>query len=198
MRIARDLHDDIGSALGSITLMSETANRQLTKASAEVEVADVFTRIGNSAQSTLESMDDIIWSINPDKDKMGDLVIRMREFAIPLLEAKEISFKFKVNAADYKKLPMNLRKNVFLIFKESIFNAVKHAECTKVIIATEIRNNIFCLEVRDDGKGFDPALPSKRNGLRNMKKRSDLLDGALAVETSPSRGTRIHFTCPIK
>ncbi len=198
MRIARDLHDDIGSALGSINLMSETANRRLAKAPLNSEVAEVFQRIGYSAQSTLESMDDIIWSINPDKDKLGDLVVRMREFAIPLLEAKEIEFDFKVNAADYRKLTMDFRKNIFLIFKEAIFNTVKHAQCTSVSITTEIRNNIFCLQVEDNGIGFDPDKPTNRNGIKNMEKRSRMLGGILSIGKPPQGGTKMEFKCLIK
>jgi signal transduction histidine kinase len=198
LRIARDLHDDIGSALGSINLMTETANRRLAKSSAPTEVAEVFNKIGHSAQSTLESMDDIVWSINPDKDRVGDLLVRMREFAIPMLEARDIQFEFKVNAIDYKKLSMNLRKNIFLIFKEAIFNTLKHARCTEVLIVTEIQNNIFFLQVSDNGQGFDPRNPSTRNGLRNMQKRSDSLDGELKIRSLPAPGTTISFRCPIK
>jgi signal transduction histidine kinase/ligand-binding sensor domain-containing protein len=198
LRIARDLHDDVGSALGSINLMSETANRRLSKAVTNTEVASVFNKIGQSAQTTLESMDDIIWSINPDKDKFGDLLVRMREFAIPLLEAKDISFIFKVNASDYRKLPMNMRKNVFLLFKEAIFNVIKHADCTEVDILTEVKNNFFHLRVVDNGKGFDPELPSERNGLRNMRKRSELLNGALVIKSHSPGGTFMDFHCNIK
>ena len=198
LRIARDLHDDIGSALGSINLMSETAHRRLEKSKSSTEVATMFTRIGHSAQTTLESMDDIIWSINPEKDKVGDLVVRMREFAIPLLEAKEIAFDFKVNAEDYKKLPMNLRKNIFLIFKEAIFNIIKHADCTQVSIRTEIKNNRFCLSVKDNGKGFNLDHHTERNGLRNMKKRSELIGGKLRIDSMRDKGTTLEFQCLIK
>ena len=198
MRIARDLHDDIGSALGSINLMSETAHRRIEKTKSSSEVAGMFTRIGHSAQTTLESMDDIIWSINPEKDKLGDLVIRMREFAIPLMEAKEIAFDFKVNAADYKKLSMNFRKNIFLIFKEAIFNVIKHSDCTTVGIVTEIRNNVFCLLVKDNGKGFDLDLQTERNGLRNMKKRSEIIGGNLRIDSVRGKGTTLEFRCLIK
>ena len=198
LRIARDLHDDIGSALGSINLMSETANRRLTKSIAAPEVTEVFNKIGHSAQTTLESMDDIVWSINPDKDKVGDLLVRMREFAIPLLEAREIKFEFKVNAADYRKLPMNLRKNIFLIFKEAIFNIIKHAGSTQVEIITEIKNSQFFLCVKDNGKGFDPFQASTRNGLKNMQKRADLVDGKLLIQSLPALGTSIRFSCLIK
>jgi len=198
LRIARDLHDDIGSALGSINLMSETANRRLAKNGAVTEVAETFNKIGNSAQTTLESMDDIIWSINPDKDRIEDLLIRMREYAIPLLEAKDIAFEFKVNAADYKKLPMNLRKNVFLIFKEAIYNIIKHADCSRVVVVTEIKNNGFHLDISDDGKGFDPDAPTQRNGVRNMEKRAAMIGGTLKIARSERGGTTLQFRCLIK
>jgi len=192
------LHDDIGSALGSINLMSETANRRLAKNGAVTEVAETFNKIGNSAQTTLESMDDIIWSINPDKDRIEDLLIRMREYAIPLLEAKDIAFEFKVNAADYKKLPMNLRKNVFLIFKEAIYNIIKHADCSRVVVVTEIKNNGFHLDISDDGKGFDPDAPTQRNGVRNMEKRTAMIGGTLKIARSEQGGTTLQFRCLIK
>lgn len=198
LRIARDLHDDIGSALGSINLMSETANRRLAKNGAVTEVAETFNKIGNSAQTTLESMDDIIWSINPDKDRFEDLLIRMREYAIPLLEAKDIAFEFKVNAADYRKLPMNLRKNVFLIFKEAIYNSIKHADCTTLVVVTEIKNNGFHLDITDDGKGFDPDMPTQRNGIRNMQKRTAMIGGTLKIARSECGGTTLQFRCLIK
>ncbi|HKP32294.1 MAG TPA: two-component regulator propeller domain-containing protein [Chitinophagaceae bacterium] len=198
LRIARDLHDDIGSALGSINLLSETANRRLARVDTQQEAAATFGKIGSFAQTTLESMDDIIWSINPDKDKVEDLLVRMREFAIPLLEAKGIAFDFQLRAADYKKLSMNLRKNVFLIFKEALFNVVKHSESTKVHIATEIRGHQFYLLVRDNGKGFDPDVPTERNGLKNLNKRTELLDGKLVIATSQGNGTTVELVCPIR
>jgi len=198
MRIARDLHDDIGSALGSINLMSETAHRRLDKTKSNAEIAGMFTRIGHSAQTTLESMDDIIWAINPEKDKLGDLLVRMREFAIPLLEAKEIGFEFKMKAADYKKLPMNLRKNIFLIFKESIFNVIKHADCNTVDIVTETRNNMFYLLVKDNGKGFNLLRQTDRNGLKNMKKRNEMIGGNLRIDSITGVGTTVEFSCLIK
>ena len=143
-------------------------------------------------------MDDIIWSINPEKDNLGDLLVRMREFAIPLLEAKEIEFEFKVNATDYKKLPMNLRKNIFLIFKEAIFNIIKHADCSTVGIVTEMKNNMFYLLVKDNGKGFNLVHQTERNGLRNMKKRSEMIGGHLRIDSVKGKGTTLEFRCLVK
>ena len=198
LRIARDLHDDIGSALGSINLMSETANRKLSNAASKEEAAVAFKKISHFAHSTLESMDDIIWSINPDKDKFGDLILRMREFVIPLLEENNIEFDFKVNADDYTKLSMNLRRNLFLIFKEAIFNIAKHSGCSRVNIKIEIINKRLFMRVDDNGKGFDPTTPTQRNGLKNMQERAVLLAGKLRIDTMKGRGTSLVFECPIR
>jgi signal transduction histidine kinase len=142
-------------------------------------------------------MDDIIWSINPEKDKVKDLLVRMREFAIPLLEGKNISFSFQASVADYQKLSMNLRKNVFLIFKEAIFNIVKHAGASKVQISTAIKNNVFHLSVSDDGNGFNPTTPTQRNGVKNMYKRAESLNGRLSIDSGAS-GTTLELQCHVK
>ncbi|HYC30334.1 MAG TPA: triple tyrosine motif-containing protein, partial [Chitinophagaceae bacterium] len=114
VNIARDLHDDIGSALGSINLLSENATRRLATTKSVEEVAGVFQKIGYSAQSMLDSMDDIIWTINPEKDSLQDLLIRMREFAIPLLEARNIRFDINMNAAEGVKPSMEIKRNIYL------------------------------------------------------------------------------------
>ena len=198
LRIARDLHDDIGSALGSINLMSETANRKLSKTAPNEDVAVAFRKISHFAHTTLESMDDIIWSINPDKDKVGDLLLRMREFVIPLLEENNIEFDFKAEADNSSKLPMILRRNLFLIFKEAIFNIAKHSGCSRVIINLEINNKQLLLNVHDNGKGFDPSTPTQRNGLKNVRERASLLGGELKISSSKEQGTKIAFKCPIR
>ena len=198
LRIARDLHDDIGSALGSINLMSETANRKLSKAGVTDDAAVAFKKISHYAHTTLESMDDIIWSINPDKDRVGDLLLRMREFVIPVLEESHIEFDFKIQADDHEKLPMNLRRNLFLIFKEAIFNIAKHSACSRVSINLQINNKRLLLNVYDNGKGFDSSIPTHRNGLKNMQERANLLGGELNVNTKNGKGTTIVFRCPIR
>ena len=196
--IARDLHDDIGSALGSINILSKTANRKLQKTLSTEEIAVTFNKIGESAQTTLDSMDDIIWTINPEKDKLEDLIVRMREFAIPLLEARDILFSFELASADNESVPMNARRNIFLIFKEAIHNIIKHADCTSVNIITGIRNNQFMLQVTDNGKGFEPEAQSNRHGLQNMFHRAASSNGKLSIESIPEGGTRVLFTVKIK
>ena len=197
LNIARDLHDDIGSTLGSINLLSKTATRRLDKNVSAEEITPVFEKIGRSAENTLEAMDDIVWSINPEKDKVEDVVIRMREFAIPLLEAKDIEFSFVVEGAKDIAIPMHLRRNAFLIFKELIHNIIKHSEAGKVVIRLQADNNRLKLQVTDNGKGFDPGAPTRRNGLKNMTSRAEMVGGNVRFATSDN-GTETLFEAPIR
>ena len=193
LNIARDLHDDIGSALGSINLLSENANRHLSAHKPADEVAGTFQKIGYSAQMVLDSMDDIIWAINPEKDSLKDLLIRMREFAIPLMEAKSIQFSMNMQAEEDMKPSMELKRNIYLIFKEAIFNIVRHSESTKVEIDVLFGSKIFEMKIADNGKGFDRNILSSRNGLKNMKKRAGMSGADLQIDSKPGEGTVIKL-----
>lgn len=193
VNIARDLHDDIGSALGSINLLSENATRRLATTGSVNEVAGIFQKIGYSAQSMLDSMDDIIWTINPEKDSLEDLLIRMREFAIPLLEAKHIAFDIGMHAAEGVKPSMEIKRNIYLVFKEAIFNIVRHSGSTAVSIHAAFNARTFDLRITDNGKGFDENTPSSRNGIRNMRRRAQVSGAHLQIDTAPGAGTTIRF-----
>ena len=196
LTIAGDLHDDVGATLGSINLLSKTATRRLDKKLSPEEITPIFQKISQSAENTLEAMDDIVWSINPDKDKAQDLLIRMREFAIPLLEAKNIEFTFDIEGDIDRPIPMNLRRNAFLIYKECIHNIIKHSEATTVRVKVQLYQ-IFSLNIIDNGKGFDPQAPSGRNGLKNMHRRAEMVGGTLQI-ISLNGGTNILLTAPIR
>jgi signal transduction histidine kinase len=141
----------------------------------------------------LDSMDDIIWTINPEKDSLQDLLVRMREFAIPLLEAKNISFDINMNAAEGIKPSMEIKRNIYLIFKEAIFNVVRHSGSTHVSIKALFTQRSFNLTIADNGKGFNINSFSGRNGLKNMKKRADLSGASLHIESAPGEGATIRF-----
>ena len=193
LNIARDLHDDIGSALGSINLLSENANRNLATNQRVDEVASVFQKIGYSAQTVLDSMDDIIWSINPEKDSLSDLLVRMREFAIPLLETKNIKFDLDMQAPEGMKPSMELKRNLYLIFKEAITNIVRHAESTYVSIYLRFHSKTYELKIHDNGKGFNTDKPGMRNGVKNMQKRAIMSGAELSIVSGEDIGTTISL-----
>lgn len=197
LTIARDLHDDVGSALGSINILSKTAARRLNKNSSKENIAPLFQKIGQSAEDTLEAMDDIVWSINPEKDKLHDLFVRMREFAIPLLEAKNIHSNFMIEGNATQAIPMILRRNVFLIYKEAIHNILKHSNASAVEIKLQSMPQLLSLSITDNGCGFDQNQTNNRNGIKNIHNRSAMVKGTLAIHTS-DKGTGILFTAPIR
>ena len=142
-------------------------------------------------------MSDIVWSINPEKDKTHDLVIRMREFAIPLLEANNIVFDFTVAGNEEYPLPMNLRRTLFLIFKETIYNILKHAKASQVTIRLEIVQGKIVLKIEDNGQGFSTDIVSNRNGLKNIYSRAHSVGGTMQIDSSPS-GTVLEFTAMVR
>jgi signal transduction histidine kinase/ligand-binding sensor domain-containing protein len=196
LSIARDLHDDIGSTLGSINLLSKSAIRKFQNASTEESVS-VFEKIGQSAETTLDAMDDIVWTINPAKDKYQDMVVRMREFAIPLLEAGNIRFRFAISGNEEQSIPMHVRKNAFLIFKESIHNIIKHSNASEVGISLALSVSELSMNISDNGKGFNVGEASNRNGLKNMHYRSEAVGGSLKIVSSEI-GTKIFFVASLR
>jgi signal transduction histidine kinase len=197
LTIARDLHDDVGSTLGSINLLSKTAGRRLQQHSSSEEITPIFDRIGRSAENTLEAMDDIVWSINPDKDTVEDLVIRMREFCIPLLEAAAIDFNFQVEGDHSRPVPMNLRRNCFLVFKEAVNNLLRHAAATRVNILVQRTHQHLLVRIQDNGRGFEPGKPTQRNGLKNMEARMQQSGGSFSIETADT-GTTVLISAPVR
>ncbi len=187
-RIAADLHDDVSSTLSSISILSIILRKKVR----EDDSAVIVDEIGTNAQSMLERIDDIIWLVNPLNDKFENLGLRISEYAAPLFEAKDIHFTI-----DYPdrmlniRLPMETRRNVFLIAKESINNILKYAECRTAEIRFNQENGLMNMLIADDGVGFDPSVQTSRNGLKNMKHRAEKINGTIRIESGHSKGTRI-------
>ena len=188
LRIAADLHDDLGSTLSSIFLMSEMAGNENKQA----RLQEVLRKIGNDSRDILNSMDDIIWSVNPQDDSLASLIVRLREYAIPVCESKDIDLSMKVeDVARRVTLSMDERRNIFLITKEAINNAVKHSECTSLEVTFVVTHRQIEVFVIDDGRGFDPKSPSSRNGLVNMQRRALQIGSELRIDSKKGRGTAI-------
>ena len=189
-RIASDFHDDIGSALSSISIFSEVADKQLKQQLPTEQTREIIGHISFQSRAMLDAMDDIVWAVNPQNDHFNDLAIRMREFAIPLLEAKNIRFKINMEENILStRLRMEARKNIFLIFKESVNNIIKHADCSVMEVVVNKLNNQLELIISDNGKGFDINALHNRNGLKNMQKRAVEINGTINITSQPGSGT---------
>jgi len=194
-RIATDLHDDIGSSLTQIAIMSEVARKQ----GGEHSAADPLGHIADLSRELVDSMSDIVWAINPKRDQLGDLAQRMRRFVSDVLEAADIEVVFR--APQHWKdmsLSADVRREVFLIFKESVNNIARHAECHQVEVVVDLRGNQLLVELRDDGRGFQTEQDDGHgHGLASMRERARRLGGALEVRSEPGHGTTVTLTVPL-
>ncbi|HET8737980.1 MAG TPA: two-component regulator propeller domain-containing protein [Pricia sp.] len=196
-KVARDLHDDMGSTLSTINILSAMAKSKM--AGDSVASSNYLTKIAENSQRMMEAMDDIVWSIKPNNDSMQRVVARMREYATGMLEAKDIGFEFKVDECiNTLKLDMEARRDLFLIFKEAINNTAKYSRCATVIADIHCEGKGLYMGIRDNGAGFDVEHADTGNGLENMRKRAQTLRGQLHIGSSPEKGTEITLRMPLK
>ena len=187
LRIARDLHDDVGANLAGMALIAEAMEKQ----PAFGDPADL-RRI---ALHTIDALRDIVWFIDPARDTLGDLISRMRDTAPLLLTGIKYDFEAIVPNPDIN-LPPAFRRNVFPIFKEALHNAVSHAQAGRVSITLDCREGLLRLRVNDDGRGFDERKIIPGNGLRNLRRRAAEMRGSVRIQTAPGQGTTVEFAAP--
>ena len=195
-RIATDLHDEVGSNLSSIVLFS-TAVSKHTEALPEYATG-MLQRMKENSKRAMESMNDIVWSVNSGHDSMEDLLDRMHAYAEPLCEAAGIGLEFNIDAGPLtRKLAMEQRKNLYLIFKEAVSNAVRHSRCEGIKVALRMVNGRIELVVEDDGVGLPEAtargVSLGGNGLGNMVRRAGEIGGEVQVMAGAMKGTRVVF-----
>ncbi|MFN0014490.1 MAG: two-component regulator propeller domain-containing protein [Saprospiraceae bacterium] len=208
LRIARDLHDEVGSTLSSISILSASALRGVEK---DLDAAR-FGNIGDKARAALDSISDIVWSVNPENDSMEKMLARMSVYASEMLENVGAELRFEVGeGVEALTLPMEKRKDFYLIFKEAIHNCAKYARAKKVEVAVQKDGETLVLRVLDNGIGFDiqPESPNSKlktqnskltlggNGLRNMRSRAAALGGSLEVSSAPGAGTEVRLVLPV-
>jgi signal transduction histidine kinase len=206
-RIATDLHDDVGSSLTKIALLSEAVRQKVTEKNKEA--CDRLSTVTSITNELVETMSDIVWAINPQKDNLSDLSQRMRRFASDIFTARQIAFRFRAPAGERDTmLGANVRREVFLIFKESVNNVMKHSDCSEVVLDLSISNGWLALSITDNGKGFDPQLVKADtgyltsqfrggNGLASMRRRARELGGQFEVITSKGRGATVSLRLPV-
>jgi len=188
-RIARDLHDDIGSSLSNIALMSELMQGKRTL---EEKESRQLRQIGATSRQIVEAMEDIVWAINPDYDKLDNLLLRLKDVTAELLRQQGITYTFHFPEQELlQSLPMNFRRNLLLIYKELLHNVIKHAQATHVDIALAKTDGCLVLKLADNGIGFEMKAAKNGNGLKSMQTRAAELKGKLEIESQPNEGTRV-------
>lgn len=181
----------MGSTLSSIRMFSDVVQQQI--APVRPEAVPILERISRSATALSESMQDIIWTIQTDHDTLADVVARMREFGLRMAETKGIVFDMHVpDGIGSLKLSLEQRRNLHLIVKESINNAVKYADCTRLTVRLGAEGRFLRLLIQDNGSGFDPTTVRRGNGLNNLCNRAEEVGGTFRLESAPGRGTSVE------
>ncbi len=194
-RLAMDLHDDIGSTLSQVAVLSAVARQRLT---ADGRLAELLERIADISRQLVDAMSDVVWAINPERDSLRDLAQRMRRFAAETLDSQNVQLGFDGSAANLDaRLGAEVRREVFLIFKESIHNLVRYAKCTRVHVGLTIEGPSLVPTVEDDGVGLDTSARVDGLGLRSMRERAGRLGGELRLRSAPGEGTTMHLVVPL-
>jgi signal transduction histidine kinase len=193
-RIATDLHDDIGTTLTNISILSELSKKNLQKE----EAATFLDRIAEEVHNSSQALDDIVWSINTKNDTLEETVARMRRYAAEVFDAANITYTLQLDEQfESYKLNMEQRRDCFLIFKEAINNIYKHANAKHVEIKVWIEKGHLHMIIHDDGKGFDTTTITHRNGIKNIHNRIEKWSGKITMNSVKGEGTVTKVNFPL-
>jgi len=191
-RIAADLHDEVGSSLSSIYMLSQMAGKKQFD-----DNGDILEIIRTNSKETMERMGDIVWMIKPQENEGEGLKYRMERFVQEICSSKNICCTFIADDLNEVKLNMKQKKNMYLIFKEAVNNALKYSHTEKLEIKIKQQNKQLEMTITDFGNGFDQKTILKGNGLDNMQQRAFDLKGSLSVNSIPNSGTEVQLSFPI-
>jgi signal transduction histidine kinase/ligand-binding sensor domain-containing protein len=193
--ISSNLHDDIGASLTNILILNEMTKKNIDD---KEKATTHISRAGEDIKRISESLSDIVWNISPRYDDLNNLFIRMKRYAAEMLEGKNIEAEISFPEAELKySMPMDQRRDFYLLFKEVINNMAKHSGANKAQVSIEINNKSLLLIVKDNGKGFTPAKSKTGNGLGSIKQRADKWNALLDINSEPGKGTVISLRMKI-
>jgi ligand-binding sensor domain-containing protein len=196
-RIATDLHDDIGASLSQIAILSEVARHSALSPEAGTRLP--LTEIAGISRGLVDAMSDIVWAINPDHDRLSNLVYRMRRFATDVLGGQGIELLFRSSVAEHDlKIGVDVRRQVYLIFKEGVHNIARHSGAGRVQVDLDRVEDSLSLRLSDNGAGFDPNAEYQGRGLANMRKRAATLRGTVELVSAPGKGALLRMTVPLE
>ncbi len=203
MKIAGDLHDEIGSGLTKIAVLSEHALNEQKEQKYEsnknenLSASNSINRVGKIARDLVDQMIDVIWSIDPKYDSLNDFVFSFKNFAYETCEVKNIELLINTDDINNVKVNSQIKRNLQLIAKEALNNALKYAACTKITFYLGVKSRDIILSIEDNGNGFkkDEIVPGK--GLLNIEKNTIEISGKCSIDSSPGKGTKIRIVFPV-
>ncbi len=198
-RIASDLHDDLGSSLSQIAILSEVAR---VGAGDHANVAEPLTRIATLSRESVDAMADIVWAIDPQRDLSMHLTQRLRQVAHELVSMRGMALTFDVEDEGHVELGADTKRHVFLIVKEALHNIARHSGAGEARVTGRIDSGRVRLAIDDNGRGIDARTADAKavggQGLRSMRQRAEALGGTLAVCAREGGGTRVSLDVPVR
>lgn len=189
VKLASDLHDDIGSTLSKISMQSDIVKYGIDKQNTEKNLS----RISELSNQAIGTMRDIVWSIDARNDDFKNIIIKMKDESFSILRSKNIAVSFEHSKVKSDiKLSFEIRQNLYLIFKEAINNIYKHSNATEVKVNLLQEKGFLKMEIWDNGNSFVPKNEHSGQGTKNMKMRVERIDGKFAVETQ--NGYKVVFS----
>lgn len=196
-KLAADLHDDIGAGLSEISILSEIISSQLEDERQEQK--KILAKISEDSRHLVDRMSDIVWLVNPRRDSLYDLILRLKDSYAEVLSLSNISFRSEnLKALENISLSMEQRQNLYLIFKEGINNSIKYSHCNEILLNAKIEGKRLEMFLKDNGRGFNPDTNGSGNGLANMTARASAIGGSLIIDSQPEKGTAIYFSGNLK
>jgi signal transduction histidine kinase len=194
-RIARDIHDDLGARLTQITLLSDQSQSEPAG-----EARNSARKISTAARELAQSLDEIVWAVNPHHDTVEGLVEYLCQYADDYLEDTPLHCRLKrPDKLPSGIIPAESRHEFFLAFKEALHNAVKHGSASEIELEVAVEPGAFHVVLKDNGLGFDPVSAGTRgNGLKNMRGRLERHGGKFAVFSEPGQGARVTLSIPLQ
>jgi len=192
-RIAQDLHDELGSGITEISMMTTVAGSLPAPKNGNLE------EIGERARQMVTVLDEIVWAMNPKHDSLSSLVSYLCLYADRLLKLANIACQLKgtVNLPDRTVSSIN-RHEIFLAFKEAITNVIRHSGATEVRLGVRVVGRRLRLSIADNGRGLPPDVGARgRDGLTNMRERLAKMGGRFVVRSQRGRGTTVRFYMPL-
>jgi len=196
-KISQDLHDEVGSGLSGISLLSHIARQQLNEKKIE-ESANILNKISAYSDDMVTRVSDIVWSVNPQNENLDKMLARLQSYASSVAGPQNIQFNFRNETTSLsKKVKMPVIKNLYLLCKEAVNNALKYSQCRTLNCFLISSNGYIELLIEDDGNGFEPGKITEGNGLLNMQKRAEELKTSLEIASKPGSGTKISLKMKI-
>jgi signal transduction histidine kinase len=194
--IARDLHDDIGATLSSISFSTQAVVQRIEQNKVN-EALEILNHMGEDARATVVSMSDIVWMVNPVNDSFENLFTKISDYSKDICAANQIGIHFNNTSKAIQKIDLLKRRDIYFLCKEIINNAVKYSQAKNIYVDISNDSQSLYINIKDDGIGFDMETVKFGNGMLNMKVRTAELSGNISIDSVLSKGTSVFINLPI-